>query len=86
MEQIFTYVGGLLLAIIGYFLKKTLDDQKDLKILVYRTERDLEILKTDHINKYNRLEEKFDELYSAVKDLTQEIKSLNTQLSKKKDI
>lgn len=80
------YVGGILLGIIGFFLRKTLEDVKDLKVIVYSTERDLAIQKTDHLNKYNRLEEKFDDLYSAVKDLTLEIKSLNTQLSKKKDI
>lgn len=86
MEQVMMYVGGILLGIIGFFLRKSLEDMKDLKSVVYRTERELEILKTDHVNKYNRLEEKFDELYAAVKDLTLEIKSLNIQLSKKKDI
>lgn len=86
MTDIILYIGGILLGIIGFFLRKVLDEQKELKTIVWRTERDLEILKTDHINKYNRLEEKFDDLHQAVKDLTQEIKSLNTQLSKKKDI
>ena len=86
MEQIVIYIGGVLITIIGFFLKKSLDDIKSLKDLSYRTERELEVLKTDYVNKHRRLEEKFDDLYSAVKDLTLEIKSLNTQLSKKKDI
>lgn len=86
MEQVMIYVGGILIGIIGFFLRKSLDDIRSLKDLAYKTDRELEILKTEHINKYNRLEEKFDELYSAVKDLTMEIKSLNIQLSKKKDI
>lgn len=86
MTDIMIYIGGILLGIIGYFLKKVLDDMSRIKSTVWNTEKDLEILKTDHINKYNRLEEKFDDLFAAVKDLTQEIKSLNQQLSKKKDI
>lgn len=80
------YIGGVLLGIIGFFLRKSLEDIKSLKDLAYKTDRELEVLKTDYINKHKRLEEKFDELYSAVKDLTIEIKSLNIQLSKKKDI
>jgi uncharacterized protein YoxC len=86
MTDIMIYIGGILLGIIGYFLKKVLDDMSRMKATVWNTEKDLEILKTDHLNKYNRLEEKFDDLFAAVKDLTQEIKSLNQQLSKKKDI
>ena len=86
MEQIVIYIGGILIAIIGFFLRKSLDDIKSLKDLAYRTDRELEVLKTDYINKHRRLEEKFDDLYGAVKDLTLEIKSLNTQLSRKKDI
>ena len=86
MEQIIISIGGILIAIIGFFLRKSLDDIKSLKDLAYRTDRELEVLKTDYINKHRRLEEKFDDLYGAVKDLTLEIKSLNTQLSKKKDI
>lgn len=72
--------------VIGYFLKRSLDDVKSLKDMTWNTQKDLEILKTDHLNKYSRLEEKFDNLFDAVKDLTKEIKSLNGQLSRKKDI
>lgn len=83
---IYNILLGTSIGIIGFFLKKVLEDLKDVKKMAYDTEKDLEILKTDHINKYNRLEEKFDDLFEAVRDLTKEIKSLNTQLSKKKDI
>ena len=83
---IYNILLGTSIGIIGFFLKKVLEDLKDVKKMAYETEKDLEILKTDHINKYNRLEEKFDNLFEAVRDLTREIKSLNQQLSKKKDI
>ena len=83
---IYNILLGTSIGIIGFFLKKVLEDLKDVKKMAYDTEKDLEILKTDHLNKYNRLEEKFDDLFDAVRDLTKEIKSLNQQLSKKKDI
>ena len=77
---------GIIISIISFFLKRTFDDIKTLQNQNIKQEKELELLKLDSLNKYNRLEEKFDELYSAVKDLTREIKSLNLQLSKKKDI
>lgn len=86
LGEIYQYLLGVAIPIISYFVKRTLDDMKKFKEISYNTQKDLEVLKTDHINKYTRLEEKFDDLFAAVKDLTQEIKSLNTQLSKKKDI
>ena len=84
--EILTFFISLTIPILGYFLKRSLDDVKTLKDMTWNTQKDLEILKTDHLNKYSRLEEKFDNLFDAVKDLTKEIKSLNGQLSKKRDI
>ena len=75
--EILTFVGGIMVAIIGYFLKKTMDDLKDVKLLSYTTKGDLDILKNDHKNKYENLTDKFDELKSSVQDLTKEIKELN---------
>ena len=54
MEQIVIYIGGVLIAIIGFFLRKSLDDIKSLKDLAYRTDRELEVLKTDYINKHKK--------------------------------
>lgn len=78
--DLLTFIGGIMLAIIGYFLKKTMDDLKDVKIMAYSTKNELDILKNDHINKHNNLTEKFDELKTSVQDLTKEIKELNKRL------
>lgn len=86
LVEVYTKFIGFLIPIIGFFVKKTLDDVKRLKDMSYGLQKDLEVLKIDHLNKYTRLEEKFDDLFDAVKDLTLEIKNLNNQLSKKKDI
>lgn len=78
--DVLTFIGGLMLSVIGYFLKKTMDDLKDVKIMSYNTKSELDILKNDHINKHANLTEKFDELKFSVQDLTKEIKELNKRL------
>ena len=80
MFNILTGIGGIMLAIIGYFLKSTMEELKSVKELSYKTQNDLNILKNDHINKYDNMTEKFDELKTAVIDLTKEIKELNKRV------
>jgi hypothetical protein len=75
--DILTAIGGVMLAIIGYFLKATMAELKEVKELSYRTKNQLDILKNDHNNKYDNMTEKFDELKAAVIELTKEIKELN---------
>jgi len=72
-----TTIGGIMLSVIGYFLKSTMDELKEIKNLSYKTKSDLDLLKNDHINKFNNMSDKFEELKSAVVDLTKEIKELN---------
>jgi hypothetical protein len=78
--DILTLIGGLMLSVIGYFLKGTMDELKSVKNLTYETKNQLDILKNDHINKYANITDKFDELKSAVVDLTKEIKELNKRV------
>ena len=77
MMTLLTMIGGLMLTIIGYFLKATMDELKEIRVLSYKTKSDLELLKNDHINKYANISEKFDSLKDAVVELTKEIKELN---------
>jgi len=74
------------IAIIGYFLKQTMEDLRKVKDLSYENKNKLSVMENDYLNKHNHLSEKFDELYGAVKDLTVEIKSLTKEINKKKDI
>ena len=78
--DILTLIGGLMLSVIGYFLKNTMDELKSVKNLSYETKNQLDLLKNDHINKYANITDKFDELKSAVVDLTKEIKELNKRV------
>lgn len=75
--DILTLIGGVMLSIIGYFLKATMDDLKSVKAQSFETKNKLALLEMDSINKYNNLSEKFDDLKGAIIDLTKEIKDLN---------
>ena len=77
MIDILTLIGGVMLAIIGYFLKETMSDLKSVKLLSYETKNKLDILQNDHINKHANLTDKFDELKQALNELTKELKELN---------
>ena len=74
---ILTMIGGVMLTILGYFLKSTMDDLKSVKLLSYETKNKLDILQNDHINKHANLTDKFDELKQALNELTKELKELN---------
>jgi hypothetical protein len=77
MMTILTAIGGMMLTVVGYFLKSTMDDLKSVKLLTYETKNKLDILQNDHINKHANLTDKFDELKQALNDLTKELKELN---------
>ena len=80
MIDLLTAIGGIMLAIISWFLKSTMAELKEVKELSYNTKNQLDILKNDHINKYANMSDKFDELKAAVVDLTKEIKELNKRV------
>lgn len=79
MENILYYIGGIVLSVIGYFLKRTIDDLDKVKQLVNDNKSKIELVENNHLH----LNNKFDLLYDAVRELTQEIKSLSIQLAKK---
>jgi hypothetical protein len=81
--NILTFIGGLMLAVIGYFLKNTMEELKSVKALSYETKNQLDILKNDHINKYANMSDKMEELKVAVYDLTKEISALNKSINRK---
>jgi predicted glycosyl hydrolase (DUF1957 family) len=80
MMTLLTIIGGVMLTIVGYFLKMTMDELKEVKLLSYKTKGDLDVLKNDHNNKYTNMTDKFDELKLVIVDLTKEIKELNKRV------
>jgi len=80
MLPLLTIVGGVMLSIIGYFLKKTMDDLRSVKEMSYDNKSKIELLQNDYNNKYNNLSEKFDELKLTMNELIKEIKELNKRI------
>lgn len=78
--EILTLIGGIMLSVIGYFLKNTMDDLKSVKLMSFETKNKLALLENDHLNKYANLSDKFDELKTAMIELTKEIKELNKRV------
>ena len=78
--DILTVIGGLMLGIIGYFLKRTMDELKEVKNIAYNNKNKIGIMENDYLNKINALNDKFDLLADNIKELTREIKNLNGRL------
>lgn len=81
--DILTLIGGLMLTIIGYFLKRTMDELKEVKETTIDTRSKLAVLENDYINKVQSLNEKFDDLDDGIRELTKEIKELNKRINEK---
>lgn len=73
-------LGSIVVSIIGYFLKRTMDELKETKDLATRTKSELDVLKQDHVNKHEYITEKFDDLKHSIDTLTLEIKELNKKI------
>jgi peptidoglycan hydrolase CwlO-like protein len=79
-NEILTFIGGIMLAIISYFLKSTMEDLKRVKEVSYQTKTKVEVLEKEYMTKIDNLNEKFDMLYDGIKDLTREINKLNQMI------
>lgn len=80
---------GLVIALIRFNLNKTisqLDKVKDtselIKEAMIKVTGRLDLIENNH----NHLSDKFDQLNSTMRDLISEMKQLNKELAKKKDI
>ena len=78
--SITVFFGGIIISIIGYFQRKTMDEQKDIQILAIKTKNELDVLKNDHDNKHLHLSDKFDDLKDSIIILTREIKELTSKI------
>ena len=81
MDSTIGIVGGVVIGIIGYFLNRTMTELDKVKSNSESNTIKINILENNHLH----LTDKFDLLYEAVKDFTQEIKNLILRLAGKKD-
>ena len=80
MSDLIYWIGGITVTILGYFLKTTMEDLKDVRSMAVETKTKLEVVENDHKNKYAHLSDKLDELYIMVRDLIIEVKELNKKI------
>lgn len=78
--QIINFIGAAMLAVITYFLKKTMSDLTKMKEITHDNKTQIEILKVDYKNKIDHLSDKFDELKLTMSELIKEIKELNRRI------
>ena len=88
-EELVYFIGSVVISVLGYFLKGTMNDVKFMKKDIERVRTDnlkqqgeINMLRQDHVNKINSLDDKIDELKDSVKELTREIKTLNIEFAK----
>jgi hypothetical protein len=86
VQELLLALGGISISIIGYYLKSTLNELREVKNIANENRTKIEVMEVDYLNKVTNLNDKFDRLFDAVRELTTEIKTLNKELSKKKDL
>jgi hypothetical protein len=77
---IISTIVALVVSVIAYFLNRTMVEQDKTKELSVKTATELEVLKTDHLNKHEHLSDKFDDLKDSIVILTREIKELTSKI------
>jgi hypothetical protein len=70
---------GIVVSIIGYFLKQTMEKLKDVEKMTIENKAKIDLVENNH----HHLNEKVDMLHSAIKELTTEIKNLSKEVAKK---
>ena len=88
-EEIVYFIVTIIISVLGYFLKGTMDDVKFMKKDIERVKTDnlkqqgeINMLRQDHSSKFETLDDKIDELKETLKELTKEIKALNIEFAK----
>lgn len=82
INEIILLIITLLIGIIGYFLKGTMNDLKDTKKMTMDLKSEVDILKTDYHINYDNLNDKVDDLKASICSLVNEIKELNKSIHK----
>jgi hypothetical protein len=82
MMTLLSMIGGVMLSIIGYFLRETMKDLKDVKTQSYENKNRIDLLEKEYMLRFDNLTDKFDELKLTMSELIKEIKALNYRMIK----
>jgi peptidoglycan hydrolase CwlO-like protein len=80
MIDLLTVIGGLMLSVIGYFLKRTMDELKEIKMITQDNQTKIKILENDYVNKIDSLNQRIDMLYNSIEKLTDKIEKLSNKI------
>ena len=80
MIDLLTVIGGLMLSVIGYFLKRTMDELKEIKTITYESQTKIKVLENDYVNKIDSLNQRIDMLYNSIEKLTDKIEKLSDKI------
>lgn len=80
MIDLLTIIGGVMLSTVGYFLKRTMDELKQIKMVAYENQTKIKVLETDYMNKIDSLNQRIDMLYKGIEKLTDKIEQLNNKI------
>lgn len=75
---------GVVIAVLGYFLKGTMEEIKSLRRESVEHSSNIALIKVDYAHKFESLSEKVAELKDTLNLLIAEIKSLNAAMHKGK--
>jgi len=73
---------GIIVAVLGYFLRETMQDLKSVKQQSHQNKANIDLLRLEYTNKFETLTEKVGELKETLSDLIKEIKSLNQTINR----
>ena len=79
MDLIFAMITSLFslgVLIIGYFLRRTMDELGDIKEVATRAKEKVDLLEVDYLNKIDRMNEKIDLLNKSLDKLVDKIEKL----------
>ena len=71
---------GIAIAVIGFFLKQTITELKEVKKMAIENESKLAVLQNDHDNKNQIVVEKHSELKTSIDKLTSKIEVLTDKI------
>lgn len=78
--KILMSIGGILLSIIGYFLRQTMADLKEVKTISITNKSRFDVLENDYKNKIEVLYKQFEILTTSIEKLTDKIDDLNKKM------
>jgi peptidoglycan hydrolase CwlO-like protein len=77
LQEMLIFLGGLSISIIGYFLRSSMNELKEVKKVAYNNLTKLQVIENDYLNKIDSLNNRIELLYKAIDKLSDKIDHLD---------